>query len=162
MQRICRGRHHHHHCLRVEDRRHDRLHRSAPGFKILATDYPPSLPKGRVNVNEEILGSKFCLCPSGTGWGMRVFHVMVLGCVPVLVQHDGEHPPVAQAFEPEVLDWHEFAVAVEHDEVKDLPQILEGVDLAAKQAALARVWARMVWRGALRWRRHTSYRSPKE
>ena len=127
-----------------------RLHRSAPGFKILATDYPPSLPKGRVNVNEEILGSKFCLCPSGTGWGMRVFHVMVLGCVPVLVQHDGEHPPVAQAFEPEVLDWHEFAVAVEHDEVKDLPQILEGVDLAAKQAALARVWARMVWRGALR------------
>ena len=112
--------------------------RSAPGFKILATDYPPSLPKGRVNVNEEILGSKFCLCPSGTGWGMRVFHVMVLGCVPVLVQHDGEHPPVAQAFEPEVLDWHEFAVAVEHDEVKDLPQILESVDLAAKQAALAR------------------------
>ena len=45
-----------------------RLHRSAPGFKILATDYPPSLPKGRVNVNEEIL-ARFCLCPSGTGWG---------------------------------------------------------------------------------------------
>ena len=31
-----------------------------------------------------MLRTIFCLCPSGTGWGMRVYHVLVLGCVPVL------------------------------------------------------------------------------
>lgn len=68
----------------------------ADGFRLYATDFPSSLPSQRVDVNDEILHSSFCLCPSGTGWGMRVFHVLVLGCVPVLTQHDGVHPPVAQ------------------------------------------------------------------
>uniref|UniRef100_A0A7S4B4E5 EGF-like domain-containing protein n=1 Tax=Chrysotila carterae TaxID=13221 RepID=A0A7S4B4E5_CHRCT len=125
-----------------------KLHGSASGFRLYATDYPPSLPRHRVAVNEEILRARFCLCPSGTGWGMRVFHVLALGCVPVLVQHDGVHPPVAQAFEPH-LDWDAFAVSVRRDDVRRLPQILEQVDLAAKQAALAKVWTRMVWRTAL-------------
>ena len=35
--------------------------------------------------------------PHACRWGMRVFHMMVLGCVPVLVQDDGVHQPVAQA-----------------------------------------------------------------
>ena len=124
-------------------------HRDAPGFRLYASDYPPSLPQGGFHLDEEILGSKFCLCPSGTGWGMRVFHVLVLGCVPVITQHDGEHAPVAQAFEPEVLDWGDFAVVVARDQIDNLPALLASVDLPAKQAALKRVWTRLIWRGGL-------------
>ena len=103
----------------------------------------------RHDLNGEILAAKFCLAPAGTGWGMRVFHVMVLGCVPVLVQDDGVHPPVQQAFAPELLDWSEFAVPVRRDQIDELPALLRAVDLPAKQAALRRAWPRMVWRAAL-------------
>jgi hypothetical protein len=80
---------------------------------------------------------------------MRVFHVALLGCVPVITQHDGEHPPVPQAFEPEALQWADFSVVVSHDEVDILPDVLAKVDLGAKQAALSRIWTKLVWRGAL-------------
>jgi len=126
-----------------------RRHRDAAGFRMIATDYSPSLAGGRHDIDAEILGAKFCLAPAGTGWGMRVFHVMALGCVPVLVQDDGVHQPVAQAFEPELLDWSEFSVPVRHDQVAELPALLRAVDLPAKQAALRRVWSRMVWRHTL-------------
>ena len=125
--------------------------RDTPGFVIHASDYPPSLPprRRRKSLDDEILSAKFCLCPSGTGWGMRVYHVLVLGCIPVLTQHDGEHPPVAQAFEPELLDWSSFAVVVRRDEVARLPQILAATDVEAKRDGLRKVWHRIVWRGSL-------------
>ena len=128
-----------------------RRHRHAPGFKIYASDYPPSLPprSQRRDLDDEILTSRYCLCPSGTGWGMRVYHVLVLGCVPVLTQHDGEHPPVAQAFDPELLDWESFAVVVRRSQIASLPALLESVDHRAKLAGLRRVWSRMIWRSAL-------------
>ena len=72
-------------------------------------------------------------------WGMRVYHVLTLGCVPVLTQHDGTHPAVAQAFEPEALDWNSFAVVVRRDQIDQLPQLLEKVDLREKQATLWRM-----------------------
>ena len=81
---------------------------------------------------------------------MRVYHVLVLGCVPVLTQHDGEHPAVSQAFEPEALNWDDFAVVVRNDQVDALPALLARTDLKAKQAGLRRVWHRLVWRGNLR------------
>ena len=34
-------------------------------------------------------------------------------------------------------------------QISELPALLNAVDLPAKQAALSRVWARMVWRSAL-------------
>ena len=139
-----------------------RKHRHAEGFKLLASDFPPSMPPAgaRTPLDDEILRSKFCLCPSGTGWGMRVYHVLVLGCVPVLTQHDGEHPPVAQAFEPEVLDWADFAVVVRRDQIDTLPELLRTVDLAKKQAALRTVWHKLIWRGTLREPRRTQLPSP--
>jgi len=129
------------------------------------------MPRRRVNVNEEILASQYCLCPSGTGWGMctrlpapggrrstppggtpprrrRVYHAAVLGCVPVLVQDDGAHPRVAQAFEPE-LRWDSFSVIVPRAAVANLSAVLAATDLQAKQRALATTWHRMIWRNAL-------------
>eukprot|EP00966_Prymnesium_polylepis_P110371 2553892-Prymnesium_polylepis.2 len=32
------------------------------------------MPARQIDISGEILASRFCLCPSGTGWGMRVFH----------------------------------------------------------------------------------------
>lgn len=31
-------------------------------------------------------GSKFCLAPSGYGWGIRLNYYIAAGCVPVIVQ----------------------------------------------------------------------------
>jgi len=78
-----------------------KLHRHEVGFRLLATDFPPSLPKPArsIDVNAEIRNAKYCLCPSGTGWGMRAVHAILLGCVPVVVQHDGINSRVAQAVE---------------------------------------------------------------
>ena len=80
---------------------------------------------------------------------MRVYHVLALGCIPVITQHDGDHPPVAQAFEPEALLWEDFAVVVRRDQIDSLPAVLAAVDVHAKRAALRRVWTRMVWRNTL-------------
>ena len=111
--------------------------RTVPGFRFYASDFSPSMPAGGFRLDDEILRSQFCLCPSGTGWGMRVFHVLVLGCVPVITQHDGENPPVAQAFDPEVLHWDEFSVIVRREQIDTLPALLASVNLTAKQAVRA-------------------------
>ena len=125
-------------------------HAAAEGFRLLATDYPPSIAGMKpIDNNAEMLRARFCLAPSGTGWGMRAVHAALLGCVPVVVQHDGANPPVAQAFEGDGLDWREFAVVLERRDIPHLPAMLDRVDHASKQAALGRVWTRLVWREAL-------------
>ena len=160
-----------------------RRHRHAPGFMLLASDFPPSLPPkpaaattsaatstastasasstngasaaasafAALPINEQMLRSRYCLAPSGAGWGMRAVHAAVMGCVPVMLQHDGStRPPVAQAFEPSApLDWSTFGVSLRQDDLPRLPQLLDATDLRAKQAALRRVWTRLVWREAL-------------
>lgn len=35
---------------------------------------------------KDMLRSKFCLCPTGYGWGIRFTQAMHTGCVPVIVQ----------------------------------------------------------------------------
>ena len=67
---------------------------------------------------------------------------------------------MAQAFEPEVLDWAEFAVVVRHEQVASLPKLLASVDLKAKQAALRKVWNRLVWRANLRGERQAKLPAP--
>ena len=71
-----------------------RRHHAEPGFKLRATDVKPGPP--RANLDDEVLAATFCLCPSGTGWGMRAYHAAALGCLPVLIQQDEKqtHPQV--------------------------------------------------------------------
>ena len=47
---------------------------------------------------------------TGTGWGMRAFHAIALGCIPVIIQDDGSgrYPSVLQAMEGLLLDWRAF------------------------------------------------------
>ena len=119
--------------------------RDRRGYRFLPSDYLPAVNRS-LSLDDEILRAQYCLAPSGAGWGMRAVHALVLGCVPVVVQHDGAHDPVAQAFEHDLLDWDDFAVLVRHDELPQLDRVLERTDLRAKQAGLRRVWTRMVWR----------------
>ena len=48
-----------------------RRHRAAPGFRVLASELRAELPPAGVNVTSEMLSDRYCLCPSGAGWGMR-------------------------------------------------------------------------------------------
>ena len=103
-----------------------------------------------------MLRSIFCLCPSGTGWGMRVFHSVALGCIPVIIQRDAAatYPHVLQAYEGLLLDWSELSVRLEPRDVPQLPTILRALAanasaLQAKRHALAREWTRLLWREAL-------------
>jgi hypothetical protein len=131
-----------------------RRFRTEPGFNLRATDLLP--PPKHVSLDDEVLRTIFCLCPSGTGWGMRVFHSAALGCIPVIMQRDEayDYPPVLQAFEGLLLDWDNFIVRVEPKQMPHLPAILRALAanesaLAAKREALALAWTRLVWREAL-------------
>ena len=93
---------------------------------------------------------------SGTGWGMRVFHSVALGCIPVIIQRDAANafPPVLQAFEGLLLDWSALSVRLEAADVPQLPAILRKLAanasaLQEKRHALAREWTRLLWREAL-------------
>eukprot|EP00966_Prymnesium_polylepis_P320416 7376797-Prymnesium_polylepis.1 len=103
-----------------------------------------------------MLHSVFCFCPSGTGWGMRVFHAAALGCVPVIMQQDEDkrYPPVLQAFEGLLLDWDQFSVLLDQSALPRLPDILRGLAanataITAKRQALAAMWTRLLWRQSL-------------
>ena len=102
------------------------------------------------------LRSIFCLCPSGTGWGMRVFHSIALGCIPVIIQRDEKntYPPVLQAFEGLLLDWSSLSVRPEASDVPNLSPILRklaanSTALQEKRRAIAKEWTRLLWREAL-------------
>ena len=60
----------------------------------------------------------------------------------------------------QVLDWASFAVVLRRDQIANLPKILDAVDLPAKQAALANVWHRLVWRGNMLEPRRASLPEP--
>lgn len=124
------------------------------GFQLRATDLKP--PPPYVSLDAEMLQTIFCLCPSGTGWGMRVFHSAALGCIPVLIQRDeaSAYPPVLQAFEGLLLDWDAIAVRLEPRDLPQLPMILRRLAanttaLMSKRHALAAAWTRLLWREAL-------------
>ena len=82
-----------------------------PGFQLRATDLLP--PPPHVSLDTEMLRSIFCLCPSGTGWGMRAFHAAVLGCIPVIIQDDGLYAP------------GEFSTGSKHPSVLQASQVNE-------------------------------------
>jgi len=105
-----------------------RRFKDEPRFLLRATEFIPPPPS--LNLDQAMLTSVFCLCPSGTGWGMRAFHAAVLGCIPVVVQDDGSgtYPSVLQAFEGLLLDWDEFSVRLRFDQLPSLPRLLRALE----------------------------------
>eukprot|EP00965_Chrysotila_dentata_P003099 101348-Pleurochrysis_carterae.AAC.1 len=75
--------------------------------------------------------AKFCLAPHGTGFGMRQYDAIALGCVPLIIRIPRAEDVqfggfIEQPFE-EVLDWREFALFVNRSELPSLPSILASV-----------------------------------
>jgi hypothetical protein len=88
-----------------------------------------------VDYVEEILQSKFVLCPAG--WGpqtFRLFETMQLGRCPVIISD--QWVPIAG------IDWRDFAIMVPERKVDSLPKIL-----AAREAEAADLGkrARIAW-----------------
>lgn len=86
--------------------------------------------------------SKFCLAPSGHGWGMRTGKNAVLGCVPLIAQ-----PFVVQPYEM-LLPYETFSKRIAFDEVAQVPRMVNVSDSEVRKLrrALARVRRAFVWR----------------
>jgi hypothetical protein len=86
--------------------------------------------------------SKFCLAPSGHGWGMRTGKNAVLGCVPLIAQ-----PYVVQPYEM-LLPYEGFSRRIAYEEIKRLPEIVNVPDeeMYRLRRKLARVRRAFVWR----------------
>ena len=86
--------------------------------------------------------SKFCLAPSGHGWGMRTGKNAVLGCVPLIAQ-----PFVVQPFEM-LLPYDRFSRRLEFEDVPQVPSIVNVSDekVFAMKRELALVRRAFVWR----------------
>eukprot|EP00271_Cylindrocystis_brebissonii_P018260 TRINITY_DN5097_c0_g1_i1.p1 TRINITY_DN5097_c0_g1~~TRINITY_DN5097_c0_g1_i1.p1 ORF type:complete len:809 (-),score=113.99 TRINITY_DN5097_c0_g1_i1:232-2547(-) len=67
----------------------------------------------------------------------------MLGCIPVVIQ-----PSVIQAFEGDLLDWEEFAIFLQVEDIPNIVSILRAIPpetLEAKQEGCKRVWTRFAW-----------------
>lgn len=86
--------------------------------------------------------SKFCLAPSGHGWGMRTGKNAVLGCVPLIAQ-----PYVVQPYEM-LLPYELFGRRVSFEDIANLPEIVNVSDTHVRtmRRHLARVRRAFVWR----------------
>ncbi|KAG2439616.1 hypothetical protein HXX76_004968 [Chlamydomonas incerta] len=96
---------------------------------------------------EQLLGSaKFCLAPYGHGWGIRLTHALMHGCVPVIIQDR-----VRQPWE-DLLHYPDFSIRVSKAELPRLVELLRAVpaeDVAALMREGARVYRAFVWQPEL-------------
>lgn len=87
--------------------------------------------------------SVFCLAPSGLGFGVRLYHAIFYGCIPVIIQDN-----VTQPFEDDLLPYHLFSLRVKEDDIPQLPAILRGVKehtIMKMQEQLACTWQHFMW-----------------
>eukprot|EP00966_Prymnesium_polylepis_P081622 1890849-Prymnesium_polylepis.1 len=86
--------------------------------------------------------SKFCLCPSGWGYGWRTYLAVATLCVPVIVQ-----PLIEQAYH-DLLPYREFALTFALSDLPRLPDLLRAVPprrLCELRKAAARYYRALVW-----------------
>jgi len=66
--------------------------------------------------------ARFCLAPSGDGFGVRLYKAIIIaGCVPLIIQ-----PNVRQAFD-ELLRYDDFSLSATYGDIQHLPSILAAV-----------------------------------
>lgn len=85
-------------------------HRNRSSF-CLATRLPSELYES----------SRFCLAPSGEGFGDRLATAMLSGCVPLIIQ-----PAVRQPYD-DVLPYERFSIRIGADRIPDLHEVLRAV-----------------------------------
>lgn len=89
------------------------------------------LIKQRVSLDQPWLMSRFCLAPSGDGFGDRLSQSMMMGCVPVIIQ-----PAVSQPFEG-LLPYDAFSMRFGYNDIPVLHELLRNVS-DAEHARLLR------------------------
>jgi hypothetical protein len=87
-------------------------------------------PTSDIGIYKEILNrSIFTLSPRGFGYtSFRMFEAILSGSIPIYVWED----KCALPFE-DVLDWSQFAIVININEITNLPNILKGVDIKKMQ-----------------------------
>ena len=87
---------------------------------------------------EDMMSSKFCLCPEGWhAWNPRPYQAVLLGCIPVLLSEE-----IELAFE-EMIDYSKFMIRVHPQDVSKLKSILTAVpeyEVEAMRKEMERVW----------------------
>ncbi|GFR41320.1 hypothetical protein Agub_g2004 [Astrephomene gubernaculifera] len=76
---------------------------------------------------------KFCLAPTGGGYGRRSVQALIMGCIPVTLT-DGVHQP----FEPE-LRWADFSVSVPERDIGRLHEVLGALSEARIETMQERI-----------------------
>jgi hypothetical protein len=90
----------------------------------------------------DLRGSTFCLCPSGWGFGWRIYLALATLCVPVIVQ-----PLVEQAFH-DLLPYEKFSLSIPLSDVRNLPELLRAIPrekVCQLRAAAAKYYRALVW-----------------
>ncbi|KAK3263506.1 hypothetical protein CYMTET_27689 [Cymbomonas tetramitiformis] len=86
--------------------------------------------------------TRFCLAPTGAGWGIRIVEVIMGGCIPVVIADN-----VTQIFE-ELLPYDTFTVRVAEKDIEKLPEILNRITPEKEQEMrreLLCAWEHFTW-----------------
>jgi len=87
------------------------------------SDRPRFMIKQGWMSNDVLRESRFCLAPTGSGWGVRLTKLMLMGCVPLIIQ-----PRMQLPFE-DLLPYDAFSLRLEKADIPNLHNILAGVSL---------------------------------
>jgi hypothetical protein len=66
--------------------------------------------------------SVFCVAAPGSGWGIRAYHALLHGCMPVFIPGDVDGPAL-----DDVLPWSRFSLRVAIADIPNLPDILRAL-----------------------------------
>eukprot|EP00899_Mesostigma_viride_P026690 jgi/Mesvir1/7205/Mv19028-RA.3 len=91
--------------------------------------------------------SRFCLAPTGSGFGIRVIDAVVVGCIPVIISDNVDQPL------EELLPYELFSVRVEERHIPDLLDILLAITPEEEQEMhrqLECCMTRFLWRSVIR------------
>jgi len=91
---------------------------------------------------QELQRSKFCMAPYGHGWGIRLQHAILHGCVPVIIQ-DHVHQPYE-----DVLPYEDFSIRVAKRELPHLIDILRAVspeELHRLRRGMSKYYTSFIW-----------------
>lgn len=110
------------------------LLRDVEGFTIVDGKVP--------DYNTRLHTTRFCLAPTGAGWGIRTVEVIMGGCIPVIIADN-----VTQVFE-ELLPYDTFTVRVAEKDIEQLPEILQRITPEKEQEMrreLLCAWEHFTW-----------------
>lgn len=114
-------------------------------FNLFGDGHDPQVlvHEGHIDHYHELLeSSRFCLTPSGHGWGMRIAFAAAANCVPLIIQ-DG----VFQPYE-DLLPYETFSVRLQLSDIPNIVRILKQVtpeEHLAMRRALARIHTSFGW-----------------